>query len=168
MNRLFLTVSLVLTASVFPATAGDLLQELKQCKEITNSNKRLACFDAITVAKETPQTAPKVTQVRAEEPKVIAKSPAPVKERVLTKEEFGLKNIIKEPEFIKLTVKKVKKDPYGEITVYLEEGQVWKQTDGRALRLKQGDKIVIKKGSFNSFNLMKAEGSRTMRVKRIK
>lgn len=161
MNRLMFVFSLLLTASAFSAEAGELVKELKQCKEVTNSEKRLACFDAINV----PLASTKESVVTQPE---VAQEPEPTKTIILTKQEFGLKNIVKEPEYISLTVEKVKKNAYGELTVYLKEGQIWKQKDGGALRLKTNDKVIIKTGAFNSFNMMKASGSRTMRVKRIK
>lgn len=165
MNRLVLVLGLLFATNAVAASSNQLLNELQHCKAVTDSAKRLACFDAIQVPNKPEKMA---LSAKTEQLKQVEVEATSVKPRMLTKQEFGLKNIIKEPEYINLTVEKVKKNSYGEITVYLQEGQVWKQNDDRALRLRPNDKVIIKKGSFNSFNMMKAEGSRTMRVKRIK
>ena len=132
MNRLILVFSSLLATNVFSANANDLVQALQECRELANAENRLACFDSIQVPAKTIK---KVITAKESEPvrevvKEVEVVPTPKQAtevattRVIKKEEFGLKNIIKEPEYITLIVKKVKKNPYGDITVYLQEGQV--------------------------------------------
>lgn len=176
MNRLILVFSFLLAGNAFSANANDLVQALQECKELANADNRLACFDSIQIpaktikkviaAKESKSTKQVVKEIDVVSVPKQATEAAPT--RVIKKEQFGLKNIVKEPEYITLVVEKIKKNPYGDIIVYLQEGQVWKQTDGRALRLKQNDKVIVKKGALNSFQMMKEGGSRLMKVKRIK
>lgn len=172
MNRLILVFSFLLAGNVFSANAKELVQALQECKELANAENRLACFDSIQVPAKAIKKV--ITAKEREVVKEIEVAPTPKQAtevktvRVIKKEDFGLKNIIKEPEYITLLVDKIKKNPYGDITVYLQEGQVWKQIDGRALRLKKNDKVIIKKGALNSFQMMKEGGSRLVKVKRIK
>ena len=83
---------------------------------------------------------------------------------------FGLKQVVinEEPDVITLEVVKVKKNPYGKLTVYLEQGQVWKQVNSDSLRLKPKDKIEIRKASLGSYLMAKPGSAKLMRVKRIK
>lgn len=174
MNRIILIFSFLIAGNALSANGNDLIQALQECKQLASSDNRLACFDSIKVPTATVE---KVVAVEANKPlkdvvKKVEVTPISTAEvaptRVIKKEEFGLKNIIKEPEYITLTVERTKKNPYGDITVYMQEGQVWKQTDGRALRLKLNDKVFVKKGALNSFQMQKEGGSRLMKVKRIK
>lgn len=50
--------------------------------------------------------------------------------------------------------------------ITLENGQVWRQSDGR-LKIKQGDVVVIKKGSLGSHFLQLEGRSKSVRVKRV-
>jgi len=60
----------------------------------------------------------------------------------------------------------VKKAPYGELIIELDNGQQWRQVGSDSLRLKKQDVVVIERGVFNSF-LLKVEGqNRSIRVKR--
>lgn len=57
-------------------------------------------------------------------------------------------------------------DPYGEFTITLENGQVWRQTDGR-LKVREGDSVTIDEGGFGSHFLQVDNKGRSVRVKRV-
>jgi len=71
-------------------------------------------------------------------------------------------------EQVTATVTELSSLPHGELVLTLDNGQVWQQKPGdRAMRVKVGDEVTIKRGSLNSFLLTsKAKGS--MRVTRVK
>lgn len=117
---------------------------LKTCKSITSEQKRLACFDKVAANLEQTITAQKI-------------------------ENFGKQNSeILDTEEIKTTVLKVKKNPYGELKIWLDNQQVWKQTSGNRFNLKKGDEVLITKGALNSFDLKKVGAVRSIKVKRVK
>jgi hypothetical protein len=120
------------------------------------------------------------TKKRIEQPvasSAAAASPAPVaaagatnEQIVRTKNEhFGLEHqeaTKLNDDQISAIVKSVKKAPYGELIIELENGQQWRQVGSDSLRLKEQDVVVIERGVFNSF-LLKIEGqNRSIRVKR--
>ena len=74
-------------------------------------------------------------------------------------------------EQITATVTEVSTLAHGELVLTLDNGQVWQQKRGdRAMRVKVGDQVSIKRGSLNSFLLTsEAKGAKgSMRVSRVK
>ena len=59
---------------------------------------------------------------------------------------------------------------HGELLLTLDNGQMWQQkTADRALRVKVGDQVTIKRGSLNSFLLTsEAQRAESMRVSRVR
>ena len=68
---------------------------------------------------------------------------------------------------IELTVKSVKKNPHGLLTITFDNGQVWKQNDTNRFKVKAGESVYIKKGALSSFLLGKDDTNATIRVKRL-
>ena len=64
------------------------------------------------------------------------------------------------------TVTEIKAAGYGRIFVWLDNGQVWRQKTSSALKIKVGDRIVIKKGALGAFNMKKEGANAMMRVSR--
>jgi hypothetical protein len=59
--------------------------------------------------------------------------------------------------------------PHGEMVLTLDNGQVWQQKPGdRAMRIKVGNDVTIKRGVLNSFLLTSAQANGSMRVTRVK
>ncbi|MCB2108486.1 MAG: hypothetical protein KDE14_12340 [Rhodobacteraceae bacterium] len=72
-----------------------------------------------------------------------------------------------EPDQMRARIASVAVDPYGDAVLTLDNGQVWKQTEGRAYRVKTGAEITIKKGMLGAYFLSAKESSRTVKVKRV-
>lgn len=71
-----------------------------------------------------------------------------------------------EQQTMKQTVSRVMVDPYDKFIITLENGQVWRQTDGR-IKIRDGDMVTIRRAALGSF-LLQVEGfNRTVRVKRV-
>ena len=153
------------------------LQALQACTFVEDDINRLLCYDNVMAGKSLSKPA---TKKRIEQPvasSAAAASPAPVaaagatnEQIVRTKnEDFGLehKEVAKvNDDQISASVKSVKKAPYGELIIELDNGQQWRQVGSDSLRLKKQDVVVIERGVFNSF-LLKVEGqNRSIRVKR--
>ena len=113
---------------------------------------------------------PVASSAAAASPAPVAAAGATNEQIVRTKnEDFGLehKEVAKvNDDQISSLVKSVKKAPYGELIIELDNGQQWRQVGSDSLRLKKQDVVVIERGVFNSF-LLKVEGqNRSIRVKR--
>ena len=84
---------------------------------------------------------------------------------------FG-KEGIKRPEDIikqlKVKVIKIQKAPYGELIITVENGQVWRQTDGMRFKLSTDEMIIIERGALGSFFIGKENTNRRIRAKRVK
>ena len=151
------------------------LQALQACTFVENDFNRLLCYDNVMAGKSLSKPA---TKQQIEQPATSSAAPvaaAPVTAAASTQivktknEDFGLehKEVAKvNDDQISAIVKSVKKAPYGELIIELDNGQQWRQVGSDSLRLKEQDVVVIERGVFNSF-LLKVEGqNRSIRVKR--
>lgn len=64
------------------------------------------------------------------------------------------------------TVTAVTKSSAGRLTITLENGQVWRQSDSKSFRISVGDAVVVRAKSLGSFMMSKEGSSRSIRVKR--
>ncbi|WP_394201616.1 hypothetical protein [Shewanella waksmanii] len=153
---------------VAQAHAG-LEQDLAKCAQLNDKLDRLICYDnlAANIA-QSPQSYNQATSAVTTQSTV--QTSTPVVATVSAEESFG--NVKKanseEVEQIQLVIKSVAKDPYGALKVTFENGQVWKQSDSKRYKLKAGEQVTIKKGSFGSYFLGVEHKNATMKVKRIK
>ena len=149
--QLFLLLT-ILSALTFTAQAEVNTKAFYECKLIKKDAKRLQCYDNIFINKPSKKQ------------KVIDPT-------VVQADKFGLehKNITAEGlENIKAVIKNVKKAPYGELIITLDNNQIWRQNDTERMRLKKADSVEIRRGVFNSFLLKKVGENRSIRVKRVK
>lgn len=61
----------------------------------------------------------------------------------------------------------VSKSSSGKLTITLENGQIWRQSDSKTLRLSVGDAVFVRAKSLGSFMLSKESSDRSIRVKRL-
>ena len=147
-TNVFTVLISILLLSNSPFSVANVDSKIELCRIIKDDIERLTCYDKIPTAKA-------VT-------KLIVKK----KDDTFG---LGLKELRKdEPELIHLTVKKVKKNPYGILTVTFTDGQKWKQIDSTKLKLKAGNQVIIRKAALGSFFLQKPDSSTSIRIKRIK
>ncbi|MAD03941.1 MAG: hypothetical protein CMK65_10025 [Pseudoalteromonas sp.] len=151
------------------------LQALQACTFVENDFNRLLCYDNVMAGKSLskPATKQQIKQPAASSTAAVVAAPvaaATSEQIVKTKnEDFGLehKEVAKvNDDQISSLVKSVKKAPYGELIIELDNGQQWRQVGSDSLRLKAQDVVIIERGIFNSF-LLKVKGqNRSIRVKR--
>ena len=174
------------------ATAADALpSSLRACMKETDATRRLACFDreSAVLAGENTSVA---QQADPAPPRPAAPAPsAPVASAAATAgaaaatmqsatDKFGYKgNIAREDldkqkeaeEASQLTAKvtAVSAPPNGGLVVTLDNGQVWQQkTADRALHIRVGDQVTIKRATLGSFLLTSDTVNGSMRVSRVK
>lgn len=85
------------------------------------------------------------------------------------KDEFGLRkpDPVDELQEISSVVKSTTLDKRKKFLITLENGQQWQQIDQGYIRIKAGDRCIVKRGAIGSF-LLGVEGiTKTIRVRRV-
>ncbi|MEP2103335.1 MAG: hypothetical protein ABJP02_08450 [Parasphingorhabdus sp.] len=166
------------TALSAPALAADkdeaiskppaIYTDLVACKNITEAEQRLACFDEKVAALETAQTNNQVViadreQVREARRGLFGLSLPRIK---LFDGDGDDGDQIDQIEGI---IASARASRSGKWVIKLEDGAVWQQTDAprsTSRRPRADDAIAIKRGSLGSF-VAKVNGGRAFKVKRI-
>lgn len=140
--------------------------ELVACKNISDSQQRLSCYDEKVAALETAQTSKQVViadreQVKEARRGLFGLSLPRIKLFGGGKDEGANINQIES------TITSVRQLRGGKLILSLEDGATWQQTEVRTMRRpRKGDPIVIKRASLGSFTA-KVKGGRSFKVKRI-
>lgn len=145
---------------------------LVQCKSVSNAIQRLACYDklatnlqnaGVPAASYRPALP---TQSAVQSPATPNVAPQP---NYVPENEFGLEH--KRPvetmsDTMVAAITQLSADPYGKKKLVLDNGTVWKQADASRLKLKEGQKVTIKRGVLGAFYLTVDGLNRSMKVKR--
>ena len=155
--------------SVKAAPVSVPMSVLRQCAEINESAKRLACYDQVA---ERPPAAGAALSKNSPAPKGSAAAPASdATATAAPKESFGLYNA-EHPAapaveaLITAKVISIGISSSGRSTVALEGNQVW-ELDSADPVLAKGDTVTVKRGTLGSFILTTAAG-RLHRAHRIR
>ena len=177
-----------------PAVADDTsIDAMRDCRSIGADDERVACYDAIVDAlaapaarleaaaepdPERPPAAPAVESApaAATPPAAAAAASAAGAAAAATdagksaEDSFGLPPEVAadRPDEIELTIAELTKMSSGRIALTATNGQVWRQTTSSTLRLREGDVVVIRRGSLGSHKLTMAGTNRSMKVKRVR
>lgn len=125
-----------------------------------SSTPAVTSTPALPIEEEEMEESKEVESASAREP--VSNTP---------EQDFGIeqkKAIEAAPESIESIAVEVHRASHRKPTITLENGQVWRQTDGRRLSIKDGQPIVITRGTFNSFFMQTKSGHSRIRVERIK
>ncbi|WP_341502403.1 hypothetical protein [Gallaecimonas sp. GXIMD4217] len=136
---------MLLALASFAGQATTLESKLQECAQRPDNQLRLACYD--TLAEQAREEAPTAEQRFGLEHKQTQQGAA---------------------ESLTALVADAKRNAYGKLSIRLDNGQLWKQTDGGRFSLEAGDKVVLDKGALGSVFLSKAGETRRIKVKRIK
>jgi hypothetical protein len=154
---------LILLSIAVPAlaqTSTQIEQSLEQCGRISDSGRRLACFDAVRAQLGLKPASPKASSPQSTQP-----APAPA---------TAMPNPVREPSRNRPIIARVNRyvlDRRGKFTVYLDNGQIWRQLesgDNSAQFRSNGMNLVtISPGFWGSHNLRLNRESAIYKVKRI-
>ena len=163
------------------ATAADALPpSLRACMKETDAARRLACFDhesavlagdSASVAK---QADPAPVASAAATAGAVAATTQSATDKfgytgAIAREEYDKKKAAEEASQLTSKVTAVASVPNGGLLVTLVNGQVWQQkTADRALHVKVGDQVTIKRATLGSFLLTSDTVKGSMRVSRVK
>ncbi|MDT0595490.1 hypothetical protein [Glaciecola petra] len=177
-----LTLLLATTLS-FTAFAGQKDDEVEKCVSVDNDIARLLCYD--TLFGRGPAKEPKLVNQKTDKPESLAsqkplapitdKAAPPPKEPLKTtsvEESFGEEQLKKDkvdegPTEIKATVSTITENSRGLRTFTLVNGQKWREKESSRLKIKVGQEVTLKKGSFSAYFMKKEGSNRTIRVRRI-
>jgi hypothetical protein len=188
------TKRLALRTAILTACAGAALAEdphtLEQCRAISNTAERLACYDKLagsTPASKAPPSSPAAAAPAAAPvsaaPVSAAPTPAPAQAAATptaaaSATDFGLSKVQKErangeansPAEIKSITSQVtgfRKGPSGRPRVLLDNGQTWEYEEDGDYLLAIGDSVTIRRASLGSF-LLVTPAKLVHRVRRIR
>lgn len=149
-----------------------IIQELRSCAAISDDARRLACFDAVI---STRPLSPDSSPVETVPPESAATAPAPgtlaEPETATVDDDFGKEHWVESEDkspSLESQVQRVTKSSQGHLVITLTNGQVWKQRNVKNFTVREGDTVVIERGSLNSFFLRVDGGSRLERFYRVR
>lgn len=144
--------------------------EIRDCSALEADEARLKCYDE-AMRQEAP--AEPVTEVEALPAAESAEEAESVAERMFGKsadetsaimaEAIGVEDITE----ISGRVVATTEDPYGRVTVKLDNNQRWKQVRVDRFDIDVGDEVVVRKAVMNSFTMQAAGGGRKTKVRRV-
>jgi hypothetical protein len=173
LKKLIILITILAFSSV--SYAETLSTKLQNCAKIQNSLSRLSCFDDLSIAyKNNKDLAVNISTVNT--PLKSTNPISTVKTQAEKESDFGGEKIKKKQllesgntlEAVIYTILNIRKNAYKELTITFDNGQVWKQTDNRRLRLRVGDEVEISTAMLGTFLLKKVNAKKTIRVKRLK
>ncbi|MEL6567340.1 MAG: hypothetical protein AAFQ22_02905 [Pseudomonadota bacterium] len=140
------------------------------CADTSDDAARLACYDAAVGRLKAAEEAGEITTITREEVENVQR------------DTFGLSlpslPAIAMPRFggdpdndgqldtITSRVTDIRRNSYDYVVVTLENGQIWRQTEGGRFSLRGIEEAEIRRAALGSFK-MKLDGGRAFRVKRI-
>ena len=145
---------------------------VNDCTQISNDQKRLACYDSFFMEKQKEREVERIIQIDKTPPK-ISKKDMPLQAKA--SEEFGLPKKLTEDSkkiSLKSRIISVKQLSNKKVSIQLDNGQTWRTVEtlnrGELSKLKSSNNIEIKEALFSGF-VLKVEGKKlSIRVRRIK
>ncbi|MDX2223999.1 MAG: hypothetical protein SFV21_14710 [Rhodospirillaceae bacterium] len=157
-----------------PAAGQDLNAALQQCRVLPDAMSRLFCYDRLVDAGA--GALPPATPVRPAMPAVPATPVAPqataplptvATPTVTTPRAAARDATAADPDALSARVTALAFDPYGDAVLTLDNGQRWKQTEGRTFKVDTGTVVTLKKGLLGAYFMTAEGGARTVKVKRV-
>jgi hypothetical protein len=144
-------------------------QKLVDCRAVTESAARLACFDAQVAALEQAERSKNIVIADKAQVKQARRSLFGFSLPKIALFGDGAKDEAEEEEFerIETTIQSARQLGDGRWFIILEDGARWMQTDSQQMGrpAKPGDKIAIRKAAMGSF-FANVNGQRAIRMKR--
>ena len=153
------------------AMADALASSILSCTKQIDDAQRLHCYDEVSQSLKTTKDALVPSAAVAQQPTIAPPAQIQSRQQTALVDGFGLSarpDPKDEVEKISAHVTNIDQDPFKKLVVSLDLGQVWQQTDGTRMYLREGDSVFLTKGALGSFFLAVEGKNKRMRVKRIK
>ena len=148
------------------ATAQDVsTDDVYACTSVAEDAERLTCYDAAVGRLQAAEAAGDVTTVTRQEVEQVRQDSFGFSIPSLPSLTLG-KSDDQSLKEMTLPVKAVRGNR-GNLVITLENGQIWRQTDSKALRNNGQTEAQIYEAAFGSYK-MKLDGSIAFRVERVK
>lgn len=171
-------LSLLLTSPGAQAGTTDALQT---CAALRDDVARLECFDRVARQALTPVDAEPATEGPPAPQAAPTEASAETRIETGDDDQAGIERFGKDgsaaatrraaedvPDEISATITRIEEAPRGQRTVYLDNGQVWRESSrNRKLALAVGDPVRIKSGLFGAYKLLGPDGKRYTRASRV-
>lgn len=164
----------IVTAAPF---AHAQLVDISHCTGIAQEAQRLACYDALAKLPIEETHSPESSQPQAAAIRSVDPLTASVGEYVPPQERFRQKSrsdadgsaVTSEPEIV-TKLRRHQKLASGKIAVELANGQVWRQTDSRHVRILEGQSldVRIEKSTVGGYWMKIDRAGSAVRVERVK
>ncbi|WP_115720421.1 hypothetical protein [Gallaecimonas mangrovi] len=151
----------LLTVLAFGASAANVQEQLVQCAKVADNGKRLACFDQLAKTTKAQPQGKALQQDKVIASTADAKANFGMEEKIVAEQQNKV-------ESITAVVVQASQDPYGHLTLVLDNGQHWKQTDSNYSGIHKSDTVILKKGALGAIYMHKKGYNRTIRVVRNK
>ena len=129
--------------------------ELSDCSTLQADEARLKCYDESMQKKAPAEDAESVPE------RVFGKSADETS--AIIAEASGVEDVAE----ISGLVVAAAEDPYGRITVELDNGQRWQQTRTDRFDVDVGEEVVVHKAALSSYTLQRKSGGRQTKVRRV-
>ena len=168
-----LAVTLLLSSSgLAPAQTGDLRTELMHCLNFSGAVERLSCYDRLARGAASGALGAPAAPVPAPAPNLPARAAAPPPAPELGQEELRGRVASAVPDRATSEITNFQKDATGRFTVWLNNGQVWRQVAGdtTAAQYHPGrtHSVTISRGTLGSYDLTFNDRSAAFKVQRVR
>lgn len=152
-----------------PPKRAQALQQLLDCRGVTESAARLACFDQAAGRFDEAEKAGQVVVVDRAQMREVRRQAFGFTLPSLAMFDRGGRTAEEDIDEMTATVARARQDPLKRWVITLEGGAVWRQTeDGQLLRdPKAGSKVRIKRRALGSY-FMNVDEQRAIKVERTK
>lgn len=146
-------------------------QEMVRCSAVAGDAERLACYDRLAASLSAEAAAS--IEARRTAAAEAAKQAAIEAEKRRVDEFGGEQAGVTRGGGDKLDALSGKVveaflDPYGKYLLLLDNGQMWKQLDGKLLTVRAGDAISLERASLGSYMLRVDRQRRSVRARRFR
>jgi hypothetical protein len=140
---------------------------VRACASETDAAARLACFDREVARATASDSGAAAVPVPAAAPQLSPEERFGIRGELAREVEARTK--VGNPDLERLTSKvtAMSRSPNGEMTVTIENGQVWAEREPGALRVRVGETVTIRTAALGSFLLTGTNG-RAARVYRLR
>lgn len=156
--------------------------DARDCRDIEDNAKRLACYDRLSTpspvqveeprAQEAPAPVPEaVPKANSETPPAVAAPVAKERATPVLDDDVGSERLDRdEPEAVAVVghVSSCGEGPRGKYHFYFDNGQVWQQRDNKAVRWSECDFDVSIEKDFFGYKMTPQGEQRSIRISRIK
>ncbi|MEM1105824.1 MAG: hypothetical protein AAGH87_05490 [Pseudomonadota bacterium] len=143
---------------------------LYACAETADDAARLACYDAAVGRLQEAEAAGEITTVTREEVEEVQRGTfgfsLPSFSALALPRLGGDDDDDGQIDSIVSPVAKIERNAFDMAVVTLENGQVWRQTEGRMMSIRGVEEAEVLRAALGSFK-MKLDGGRAFRVRRV-